>query len=504
MKIDRRKFLAYFGAGVGGAAAGINFTPSPWKTMDDVAIWTQNWWLTPVPEDGLVSYVQSVCSLCSGGCGINVRKVNDRAVKIDGLENHPVNKGGLCPLGLSGLQYLYGPARVTSPMKRSGKRGQGQFTKISWEEALSTVTKKLSQLREKGRPQSVAWITGSDRGTIPNMIFRFLSAYGSPNFLRTSSAQDTLEQTIYLTQGQHGTAGYDIKNADYILSFGTGILDGWGSPGQMYQIYAKNIGLKTIVQIEPRLSDTAAKASEWIGIKPGTEGALALGIAHVIIQESLYNKNFVENFAFGFEDWSDETGILHEGFKTMAATYTPENVSAITGISKTKIIDIARQFAKSDKPIALYGRGHGTVPGSIDECLAIHTLNALVGNINQEGGVFISPEKDYAKWPEAEFDEIASKGMQQPRIDGAGSEQFPNTRFLLSRLPEILNEAKGDSPVEVLLVTDANPIYTLPDTTATQKAFDRIPFIASFSPYLDETARFANISHPYPRYLERF
>lgn len=503
MKIDRRSFLTYTTAAVLGGAAGSMLTPAPWKLMDDTAIWTQNWPWTPVPEDGEVTYEQSVCTLCPGGCGITVRLVNGRPVKIKGSEDYPTNKGSLCPMGISGLQYLYGPSRVTSPLKREGKRGEGKWKKVSWEEALAAVSKKLAELRDNGRPQSVACITGSEQGTIPNLISRFMTAYGSPNYIRAATAQDAIEQAIYLAQGKQGTPVFDIENADFVLSFGSGILDGWGSPGRMFNLYGSQKPAKKIIQIEPRLSDTAAKATQWIGINPGTEGALALGLAHVIIKESLYDKNFVENFAFGFDDWTDENGKTFDGFATMVKDFAPDKVSEITGIDKAEIVSLARKFARASKPIAINGRGQGDVPGSIDESLAVQSLNALTGNINKPGGISAIPDANYAKWPEVNIDKIASKGMQQPRIDGAGSEQFPNTRYLLNRLPGIINAANDDSPVQALLVTDANPMYTLPDTAATKKAFDRIPFIVSFSPYMDETASYADYILPNHSFLER-
>ncbi len=503
MKIDRRSFLTYATALALGGAAGSMLTPAPWKLTDDVAIWTQNWPWTPVPEDGEVTYKESVCTLCPGGCGITVRLVNDRPVKIKGSADYPTNKGSLCPMGISGLQYLYGPSRVTSPLKREGKRGEGKWKKVSWDEALADVTKELAALRGSGRPQSVACITGSDQGTIPNLIGRFMTAYGSPNYIRAATAKDAIEQAIYLAQGKQGTPVFDIENADFVLSFGSGILDGWGAPGRMFNLYGSQKASKKIIQVEPRLSDTAAKATQWIGINPGTEGALALGLAYVIIKESLYDKNFVENYAFGFDDWTDENGTTQAGFATMVRNFAPEKVAQITGIDKTKIESLARAFARASKPIAINGRGQGDVPGSIDESLAVQSLNALVGNINKPGGISALPDSNYAKWPEVNIDEIASKGMQQPRIDGAGSEQFPNTRYLLNRLPEIINSTQGDSPVQALLITDANPMYTLPDTAATKKAFDRIPFIVSFSPYMDETASHADYILPNHSYLER-
>lgn len=504
MKIDRRDFLTYTTAAVLGGAAGTMLTPAPWKLMDDVSIWTQNWPWTPVPETGPVSYKSSTCTLCPGGCGINVRFVGNRPVKIEGLKDHPVNQGALCPMGLSGLQYLYGPERVQSPLKREGNRGEGKWKKITWDEALAAVTEKLSAQRASGAPQSVACVTGPERGTLPSLIGRFLTVYGSPNLFRQTSAQDAGEQAVFLTQGKQGKPGFDIENADFILSFGCGLLDGWGCSGRMFRLFAARDTSQKIIQIEPRLSDTAARADRWIGINPGTEGALALGLAHVIIRESLYSKNFIEKFTFGFNDWTDEAGVAHTGFATLVQAYTPEKVAEITGIPKSLIESLAREFAGASRPLAINGRGQGATPGSIDEALAVHSLNALTGNINQTGGLSVIAEMTYAKWPDPGMDDIAAKGMQQPRLDGAGSEAFPNSRSLLNRLPGVINGAKGDSPVQVLLVAGANPLYTLPDTAATRKAFDRIPFIVSFSTYMDETAAYADIILPNHSPFERY
>jgi len=501
MKIDRRSFIA-LGVGV---VAGTTLSPVPWKLTDDISIWTQHWPWTPVPKDGLDSYKTSVCTLCPGGCGIKVRRVGSRAVKIDGQPDHPNNQGGLCPLGLAGLQFLYGPSRVTAPMKRTGKRGEGKWQKVSWDEAIKDVTERLKTLRDQKKPQSVAWVADSDRGTLPQLIQRFLDAYGSPNFIRRPSAQDAYEMAVSLMQGQQGSVGFDMEKADHILSFGTGLLQGWGAPVHMLKIFGKMHERKQIVQVEPRLSETAARADQWVAITPGTEGALAMGIAHVIIRESLYKHSFVNQATFGFNDWTDADGNTRMGFKTLVLKdYPPEIVSQITGIEPKTIAELARGFARAKTPIAVSGRGQGHLPGSLNECMAVLALNALVGNINQPGGVQILAEPDYARWPEVKYDPTASAGLQEPRVDQAGSSQYPHARYRLHHLPEAINKAKGDSPVQALLVANANPLYTLPDTAETQAAFDRIPLLVSFSSYMDETAAYSDYILPNHTFLERY
>ena len=486
MKVDRRSFLAF----ILGGAAGTGLSPLPWKLTDDLSIWTQNWPWTPVPEKGEISYVTSACALCSGGCGISVKKSAERVIKIEGLKGHPVNDGGLCILGLAGAQLLYGPTRIRTPLKRVN----GGWQKISWPDAIAEVAARLTQMRLSGSAHKVACVAGSDRGTMSGLLNRFLTVYGSPNFIRTPSIWDSYELALYLTQGTRSMAGFDIENADFILSFGSGLIEGWGSAG--YMLRAKSMLREKggrMDQIEPRLSKTAAKSDHWIPIKPGTEGALALSLAHVIIKEGLYNREFVDGYTSG----------LPARYQRMIDGFPPEIVSRSTGVSAGTIVALARDFAGASKPLAIGGQGQGHLPGSLQEFLAVHTLNALVGNINRPGGVWAVPEPEYVDWPELEMDAAASEGFQQPRVDGAGSAQYPHARYLLNRLPAVIN-AGQESPVELLFVFNANPVFSLQDTAAVKKAFEKIPMKVSFSSYMDETAAMADLVLPNHVFLERY
>ena len=486
MKIDRRSFLAF----ALGGAAGTALSPLPWKITDDFSIWSQNWPWTPIPEKGEISRVSSACTLCPGGCGISVKKVGERVIKIEGLEGHPVNDGGLCPLGNSGAQLLYSPTRIQTPLKKVN----GRWQRISWEEAIIEIAANLKQLRADGSAHKVGVVAGTDRGTLAALLNRFLSVYGSPNFWRTPSIWDSYELALYMTQGTRSMAGFDIENADFVLSFGSGLIEGWGSPGYMFRAKAmlrKNAG--RMDQVEPRLSKTAAKSDHWISINPGTEGALAFGLAHVIIKKKWYNQNFVDRYTTG----------LSARFKQIIEGFPPEVVSKTTGISTGTILALAKDFAGARKPLAICGQGQGHLPGKLQEFLAVHTLNALVGNINQPGGVQAVPEPDYIDWPEPEIDGVASQGLQQSRIDGAGTYRYPNARYLLHRLPEVVN-ASAESPVEVLFVADANPVHSLQDSEAVKKAIDKIPLVVSFSSFMDETAAMADLLLPNHVFLERY
>jgi menaquinone reductase, molybdopterin-binding-like subunit len=488
MKLSRRSFLSF---AIGGAA-GTALTPLPWKLTDDLAIWSQNWPWTPVPADGEYKYVHSTCTLCPGNCGILVRKVDDRAVKIEGRQDVTAG-GGLCPLGLSGLQFLYGPTRIQAPLKRVGDRGAGHFRTITWKQATAEVAAKLTEIRAQGNPQSVACLVPTDVGTVPRLFQRLLTAYGSPNFIRMPSVDDAYQATLRLTQGIEGTLGLDVENADFILSFGSALMDGYGSPVRMIRAVTRLKERKgTLVQVEPRLSNTVAKADTWLAVKPGTEADLALGMAYVIIARQRFDAGYISRHVKGFNEFA---GMLKQN-------YTPEKVADTTGIDADVIARTALAFADAKRPLALYGRGKGQIAGSLKEALAVQALNALVGNIDQEGGVIGLPAQDYIDWPEVTPDAIAHTGLRTPRLDDAGTDRFPHARYLVHRFIEKLHAAPV--PLQVLLVGETNPIQNLPDAAGVKTAFDKIPFVVSFSSFMDETAMQSDLILPNHVYLERY
>lgn len=490
MKVDRRCFLSSALSFAIGGAAGTALSPLPWKLMDDVSIWSQMWPWVPVPKDGETTFEHTACTLCPGGCGIAVRKIGQRAVKIEGIQDHPVNDGGICMLGLSGLQLLYGPTRVAGPLKRVGQRGAGHWERISWDDAIAQVSEKLAAVRSKDGPTALGCIAGSDKGTVFQLLARLLEAYGSPNFMRTPSYLDAYELTLTLMQGAGGV-GFDLENADYVMSFGSGIIDGWGSPVHMFKANSRwKENKTTVVQVEPRLSNSAAKADAWVPIKPGSEADLALGMAHVIVAEKRFNADFIGGYSEGFGAFNSD----------VLALYTPERVAQTCGIDTAQLTELALSFADAKRPLAICGRGQGKVAGSLKEFAAVHALNALVGNINKAGGVWGVDANAHIAWPAVESDAVAAAGLPKARIDGAGSGSYAHAAHLLNRLPQAL--AEGPGGLKALLVAGANPLHTQPDTAGMKKAFDAIDYIVSFSAYMDETTAYADIILPDHHYLE--
>ncbi len=489
MKIDRRSFLAL----VAGGAAGTALTPLPLKLTDDLSIWTQSFRYTPievpVPPDGAASREMSVCTLCPGGCGISVRKIDKRAVKIEGQDGYPVNDGGICNLGLAGLQLLYGPWRVNSPLKKNN----GRFEKISWDQALEEISGKLAELRADGKAHTVAGMAGIGGNTTGRLLQRFLTAYGSPNFMTPVTFEDALSQAARRMLGVDGVPAYDFENSTYILSFTSGLLDGWGAPVRMSRADSrwKETGAK-LVQVEARLSRTAAKADTWVPINPGSEADLALGLAHIIIRDGLYDPAVKT----GGKDFAAFRKLLEKA-------YTPDKVAKRTNVDQPKLEKLARGFAKSDRPLAVCGHGSGQNPVSSLEAMAVLALNALVGSINRSGGIRLAATPDYINWPAPELDAAAEKGLAQARLDGAGTAGYKLARSLPHRLIDMIN-SNPHSPVQALIVCEANPVFTLHDTKAVKNAFDKIPLKISLTSYLDETAAESDYVLPVHTYLERY
>jgi len=474
MKVDRRSFL---GLGL-GAVAGAAVSPVGIKLTDDSSIWTQNWPWTPVPADGEVSYESSVCSLCPGSCGISVRKINSRPVKIEGRDGYPVNNGGACLHGIAGLQYLYDPARVKTPLKKNGDK----FEPISWDDAIALVAGKLADIRKSGLPEKLACIADKEQGSVSGLFQRLLKTFGSPNFYTMPSLESYLELTAAALHGEGKTIGFDLENASFVLSFGAGIIEGWGSPVNCFQANASRKQRHAkLYQIEPRLSNTAANADKWIPIKPGTEADLALGICAVILKNNLFDSMATANFRGGFNKLA----------AMLQKDYAPSKTAEITGVKASDIEKIATLFAKAKMPLAVFGKGRGDGSQSLKELVAVHTLNCLVGNINKKGGAFVQPINDYLSFPDESMDSIANAGFAKPKLG-----RYVNQFF------EKIN-ASSKPVVDVLFVYNANPCYALHDPKRVKQALGKIPFVVSFSSFLDETAKEADIILPSHTFIER-
>ena len=453
--------------------------------------------------------VPSICQLCPGGCGLRVRVVGGFPVRIEGNSLHPVNRGALCPRGIAALESLYDPDRFVSPLRRVGPKGSDEWETVSGEEARGVLADALTKLRERGAPQKLGILGGSCRGLIDRMWARFAQAYGTPNYIRLPSPRPDLPDPVtVLMHGEKYPTGYDLRESSFVLSFGCNWLETWNSPVFQLQAYGYmrqgHRGRRAqIAHVEPRLSASAAKADIWVPIKPGTEGILALGLAHLIIREQLYDEDFVTHNTIGFEDWTESDGSKQTGYKRLVLEeFTPVRVSKITGVSPETIVTLARRFATS-KPALALGDNRALLEGhDLFTRMAIHSLNVLLGNFGRTGGILPGRgAPPLTVWPELAPDPISLRGLETARLDGAGIGQG----FLDSDLPRRLAEAvleNEESPLDVLILHRANPLYGRPYKEEFRKALAKIPLVISLSGVPDEVSQYADLILPEHHFLE--
>lgn len=495
MEFTRRDFLTFTGFTLAGITLG------PWGRKKILA--------REEYKDGLKSgngkeeFKPSICGQCPAGCGIVVRLVDGHPKKIDGNPLCPLSRGKLCPKGQNGLQVLYDPGRLVGPVKRAGERGKNQWKKISWAEATGLLLGKLRELQESQKTDRLVILAQENRGLPGKAWERFAQAYGTPNFIEVNLLRDAgARWAHYLVQGVADYPAYDLENAHYILSFGTPLLEGWYSPTWMQRMYGNfrrkraNIRGK-LVQAEPRLSPTAACADEWVAVNPGTEAALALGLAYVIIKEERYDQNFVQEHTFGFEDWTDRQGRTHPGFKNWVfQEYPSETVSQITGVPIVDIIRLAREFAELKPAMAIAEKRPAS--GGFRLPMAALALNALVGGVDATGGTRIQRKAPFGKLTPEEFSSSNTPGSG-PLLDKdslAGLEVFPH-------LTEALLEGKP-YPAELLLIDKINPFSNCYPVGPWGEALAKLPFVVSFSPFLDETSQYADLILPDHTGLEKW
>jgi anaerobic selenocysteine-containing dehydrogenase len=496
MKISRRNLLKMIGAATFGMALPDELLHALPKEGEWIPY--EEYWST------------GVCLQCPSGCGLRIRSVNHWPVKLEGIKDYPINRGRLCPKGQSGLQVLYDPDRIRHPLKRKGKRGDGDWEKISWEEGIGLVTEKLKTLRQKGRPQSLVVMGGRYRGHMADLMARFMEAYGSPNHLgNPARGSEGILKGHFFTMGAKDFLAIHWEEVNYVLSFGASLLE--ASRPSLRNLWGYGFlrrgrpGIRgKLVQIEPRFSVTASKSDQWVPIRAGTDGALALGIAHWMIKEKRYDQHFIDQYTFGFGDWKDADGKIHMGFKTLVLKeYSPKQVSSLTGIPEETIVQIAQEFSSHRPSIAISGRGVGMQTNGTHSQMAIDSLNALVGSIDARGGLLLQRRPPFQKWPSIEKDAVAEKGLSQPRIDGAGKMPFPFADEVPYILPEQIQKGKP-YPVEVLCLYYTNPFFSLPEPERFREALEKIPFIVSFSPFRDETTLYSDLVLPDGTYLERW
>ena len=265
-------------------------------------------------------------------CGLDLYIKDGKIVKVEGSKEHAYNQGSLCPKGAATRQYVYHEDRIKTPLKRIGSRGSNQFIPISWEEALETIACKLNVLKKEYGPESVAFFSGFTKYFRP-YLKRLTHSFGSPNYITESSCcYHATAMTQALVFGRQGLP--DMANTDCLLLWSGNPF--YTNPGNGRNLVKnQERGMKLIV-VDPRITPTTARADIHLRLRPGTDGALALAMAHVIINEKLYDQDFVANHTYGFEEYRDY--VQH---------FTPEEGHRLTGVPADLIKEAARMYAKA-------------------------------------------------------------------------------------------------------------------------------------------------------------
>jgi anaerobic selenocysteine-containing dehydrogenase/Fe-S-cluster-containing dehydrogenase component len=444
--VSRRNFLKILGtgavAGVAGCADGQrqHVLPNVRGDYDQIP--------------GVSVWYKSTCTECTAGCGISVRTREGRAIKIEGNPESPINQGGLCALGQSALQSLYDPDRVRQPLKRvQGGDASGRktfsFEPISWADAYKTVADALKD--PKGKK---ALITGELTGSLEALAQDFAQASNTTHVSYDPSQPLAMARASELVYGTYGIPSFKFDRSDVVLSFGAEFLETFVSPCEYARGWAKTRKSKKptrVISVEPRLSLTGANADFWLSAAPGSEFALAALMIKLSIEAGRLNLS----------------GALMEIAKKIAASVTLQGVVDASGISKEKLLLVARYLDEAAAPIVIAGGSTAQTENPLPLQIASALLNVGLGAVGKT---------------------VDLRQMRKPRSS-------PQALVEL-----IASMRKGE--ISALFVHEANPAFALPSSFGYADARNFVPLVVSFSTHLDESAQIADLILPSHHSLE--
>jgi anaerobic selenocysteine-containing dehydrogenase len=450
--ISRRDFLKLAGAGAATTAVLTGCGPASRYVRREP--------YTKMPEytyNGQSTFYATMCRECSAGCGLVVRTMQGRAIKVEGNKNHPVNLGKTCARGQVTLQGLYNPDRVQNPGRHtrgantwSSAKGGG-YQEITWPDAVNAVAAALT----KNRPDEIAFLMGMAPDHLFDLVRDLTRAIGAPDPIRFGAlgmfeARKTLMRAASRLLDAAGLPFFDIGEADLVFSFGASFLETWLSPVAQTREFAKfrqrnPRGRGYMVQLEARLSQTGSKADEWIAIRPGSEAQVALAIGRLVAER----RGLPPPPAFANAD--------------------VEAASTAAGVALEVLEHLADLFAQAGSALAIPGGAALAQSTGLQTAEAVLALNALVGGLGRAGGVFISPA--------APLTDVyhAPASMQEMRT-------------FIERL--------GSGRVKTLFIHGTNPVFDLPMAFGFEEALGQVQQVISFATFPDETARQADYVFP--------
>lgn len=463
--------------------------------------------------------IPTCCFSCNTACEVLAfrDKATGRIVKIEGDPASPVTKGLACAKGLAAIDLLYNPDRLKKPLKRIVSRGKQSdpaadssampadsseipvgWKEISWDEALDEIASKLLKYRETDGAKSIAFLEGTRRGW-SRVYSRLANAFGAPNHGAAGWAQ-CLWPRLVDCKVTFGGAQYpescDFANTNCVIVWGSNPAATWPLQGAAIMDAAER-GAKLIV-IDPRLSETAAKADIWLRLKPGTDTDLALGFLQVIIEENLFDKEFVDQWTVGFDE-----------LRAHVAWRTPEVTEKLTDVPAASIREAAKAFASTKHACVSRCVSVDQTADSVQTCRALSILIAVTGNLDVPGGNILVSGRGERSQNSHEFI-LADKVPLEIQRERRGYDRFPLLCGELSSVPSAHMPTLWQTiltgepyPVKAALIFGSNAAVSYTNTNLVTKAMEQLEFIAVCDIFLTPTARMADIVLPASSWLER-
>lgn len=447
--------------------------------------------------------VKTYCRECGPQCGVLVHVKDGKVVKIEGDPDNPLGSEGMvCPKATASTQLVYHPDRLKYPLKKVGERGSGKWQRISWDEALDTIAKKFTEVRKTYGAESIAVAVG---GSIRRNIAAtkiLADSLGTPNWSYTDVmycvGPDVLASMVTYGSRISGELNSDAENSKCAIC--------WGSnPAATYITWLRR-ALKArlkrsakLIVIDPRFTETVSQADIWLQVRPGTDGALALGMLNVIINEGLYDKEFVNKWCVGFEE-----------LKERVQEYPPEKVAEITWVHAKDIKRVARIYATT-KPATIFSMvANEQSFNSTQTCRAVCCLRAITGNIDVKGGnVFPSVPKGFGAFAGMWFCDkewrLLPREMEEKRL---GAKEFPLLSGPSSPIgafhwPTLCQTILTGKPYPIKAMFIANNVLlAMPGSRDVYRALNKLDFLVVEEWFMTPTAELADIVLPSAHWLE--
>ncbi len=428
---------------------------------------------------------------------------NGRLVKLEGHPDSIRGKGKICSRGQAGINQVYDPDRILDPMRRVGKRGEGKWKRITWEEALTELTDRLKKLRDEGHPEKFMFHYGRMKASSSKLIKSvFLASYGTKTIGNHTSICEGGKWTAQeLTWGAHYD-NWDFDHTRFVLNFGSNCLEAHTNHIPVAQRLVSAMAEKQVkmVTFDVRLSNTAARSTEWMPVKPGTDGAIVLAMCNVIMKEGLYDREFFK-FVQATENHDATVDEKIAALASHLSQYTPEWAEKISGVSASKIKSLAIEFAKTKPAVVISYRGAVAHYNGNDTERACQMLAAITGNIDNPGGrcKAVGAAWKYPKGPKKK-----PKAKKLKIIDGFKGQAAYPTHHMNHQVLKMIKDGSHGRP-EVYMWYCYNPVYAngeIQENIDILKDESLIPFTVCVNAYYDESAALADLILPNPSYLE--